>query len=191
MPEPRFLTLDSAGCLDGQLLAYDATLHKIVPVTTTNTGGGGIFTGTTAPSNSIGADGAAYIRTNTGDLYQKEGSSWTLKGNLKGPRGDAGISGNSIEGPKGAPGDTGPPGPLPAIHFNVEPPEQKNGSNLTFTLPTKFIAGTTQVYLNGVRQRLGSSAQYVEDGTSHTISFAEPPQSGFDLWVDYLEDTTP
>jgi hypothetical protein len=93
-------------------------------------------------------------------------------------------------------GIVGPAGPRGAdttaslFHFGFEPPEQKNSHNLEFSLPVPFVAGTTQVYLNGVRQRQGNSAQYIENTATHTIHFSIAPDGQSDLWVDFIEDTS-
>jgi hypothetical protein len=49
-----------------------------------------------------------------GDVYEKVGSSWVLRGNVQGPPGEDGADGApgapGATGPAGAPGATGPPG---------------------------------------------------------------------------------
>ena len=49
--------------------------------------------GTGAPSGALGKVTDWYIDTDTGDIYEKTSvSTWTLRGNLKGPQGPAGVS---------------------------------------------------------------------------------------------------
>lgn len=62
--------------------------------------------GSGAPAGALGAVGDLYLRTDTGDVYEKTGAStWTQVANLTGPTGAAGAA-----GPAGATGDTGPQG---------------------------------------------------------------------------------
>jgi hypothetical protein len=61
--------------------------------------GAGLPSGT-APGTNVGD---WYLDTTTGDVYEKTGASvWTLRGNIKGPKGD----------PSTVPGPTGPQGPI-------------------------------------------------------------------------------
>lgn len=64
-----------------------------------------ILTGTSSPTNSIGKSGDIYINTSNWDFYKKNGSSWTLVGNLKGSDGAQGNVGP--QGPQGQPGQDG------------------------------------------------------------------------------------
>ena len=70
--------------------------------------GGGPPVGT-APGPIIGD---WYLDTNTGDVYEKtSGTGWTLRGNIKGSKGDPGPTGaQGTQGPAGATGATGPQG---------------------------------------------------------------------------------
>ena len=61
-----------------------------------------ILTGTSSPTNTIGKTGDIYIDTTNWNFYKKNGSSWTLVGNLKG---SDGAQGNV--GPQGQPGQDG------------------------------------------------------------------------------------
>jgi len=60
-----------------------------------------------------------------------------------------------------------------------------NGSNTVFTLANTPVAGTEQVYLNGVRQRRGAGLDYTISG--NTITFVSAPQPGDSILVDYLK----
>lgn len=63
---------------------------------------------TVTSSNPISADGNSgdfHLNSSSGDVFLKEGSSWTLKGNIKGPTGNTGATGST-----GATGATGPSG---------------------------------------------------------------------------------
>ena len=67
--------------------------------------GSQIFTGTNAPATSVGKTGDIYINTSTWDFYKKNGSTWSLVGNLKGSDGSQGNTGP--QGPQGQPGQNG------------------------------------------------------------------------------------
>jgi microcystin-dependent protein len=61
------------------------------------------FTGSGAPSGAVGVVGDWYLDSANGDYYEKTGTStWTLRGNLKGPAGAQGPQG--IQGAQGATG---------------------------------------------------------------------------------------
>jgi hypothetical protein len=67
------------------------------------------FTGSGAPAGALSGSivGDWYIDTANGDYYEKTGTStWTLRGNLKGPQGTQGIQGiQGIQGNAGTPGE--------------------------------------------------------------------------------------
>ncbi|MER2030927.1 MAG: hypothetical protein ABS903_17325 [Solibacillus sp.] len=59
------------------------------------------------PSNSLGVMGDMHLNTANYDIREKTAASvWTVRGNIKGPKGDQGL-----EGQKGDPGEKGDPGP--------------------------------------------------------------------------------
>lgn len=62
----------------------------------------------------------------------------------------------------------------------------RNSTNKTFTLSANFVAGTTRVFVNGIRYTPGSSYDYVEQGTNQ-ITFTIPPDAGDLLVVDYIK----
>ncbi len=60
------------------------------------------------------------------------------------------------------------------------PPEVPDGNRTQFSTLEKFVAGTLEVYVNGVMQALGSST--VEpDGDQHGYTFADPPPADYVL----------
>jgi hypothetical protein len=64
-----------------------------------------IYSGTTAPSPTLGHDNDFYIRTTTFDLYRKESGSWVLKTSMIGATGavgGTGAAGASFTGATGA-----------------------------------------------------------------------------------------
>lgn len=61
-----------------------------------------------------------------------------------------------------------------------------NGSTFIFNTQVPFEPGTTQVYLAGARQRLGSSGQYTENASTYKqIQFGVIPANGAVIVVDY------
>lgn len=59
---------------------------------------------TAAPADSLGLEGDWAVNPDTGDVYEKTASGWTLQGSFKGPKGDTGETG--AQGPAGADGKT-------------------------------------------------------------------------------------
>jgi hypothetical protein len=81
----------------------DGTTHYVdLPYWGGGGGAGGWLTGTGVPSSGLGVDGDLYLRTTTGDVYQKAAGAWTIVANLMGPAG--------ADGADGADGAPGPPG---------------------------------------------------------------------------------
>lgn len=68
---------------------------------------------------------------------------------------------------------------------NETPSGTQNGSNVDFTLAFTPIAGTPEVYLNGVLQDLGSGNDYTI--SSSVISFAVAPVSTDKIRVHYIK----
>lgn len=62
----------------------------------------------------------------------------------------------------------------------------RNSNNVYFTLTNNFIANTTHVYVNGVRQSKGSNYDYLEYGTNQ-IQFMHAPDLGDLITVDYIK----
>lgn len=58
-----------------------------------------------------------------------------------------------------------------------------NGSNAVFTLVNTPVAGTEQVFLNGLLQQEGAGNDYTISGD--TITFTTAPDSGWKLFVNY------
>ena len=58
-----------------------------------------------------------------------------------------------------------------------------NGSNVTYTLANTPIAGTVQLYLNGIRQLAGAGNDYTISGA--TITYLTAPPTGSALLADY------
>lgn len=61
----------------------------------------------------------------------------------------------------------------------------RNSSNKVFTLSANFTAGTTRVFVNGIRLTRGASYDYVETGTNQ-ITFTNAPDAGDLITVDYI-----
>lgn len=66
-----------------------------------------------------------------------------------------------------------------SVSNEVEIPDN---STDTFVLSTNFVAGTTKVYLNGLRQRIGTD--YIEQGTNEIV-FSVPPYVNDYVIVDF------
>lgn len=60
-----------------------------------------------------------------------------------------------------------------------------NGSNTAFTLASTPVAGTEQVYLNGILQHPGAGNDYTISGAS--ITYLSAPQTNDKLFVTYLK----
>lgn len=60
-----------------------------------------------------------------------------------------------------------------------------DGVNLVFGTALPFRSGTTRLYLNGVRQRLGPTFDYTEGPGPQTLTQTLAPRSGDHLLVDY------
>jgi hypothetical protein len=58
-----------------------------------------------------------------------------------------------------------------------------NGSNAVFTLANTPVAGTEQVFLNGLLQQEGAGNDYTISGD--TITFVTAPETGWKLFVNY------
>lgn len=54
-----------------------------------------LFTGSSNPSNELGADGDSFINTSSWNYFVKENGSWILKGNIKGETGSSGQPGEN------------------------------------------------------------------------------------------------
>lgn len=66
-----------------------------------SSGGSGTWlTGTEVPNNSLGNDGDMYLRTTTGDVFQKASGAWAVVANIKGPQGNAGVDGTNGRNPE-------------------------------------------------------------------------------------------
>lgn len=78
------------------------------------------WTGAGEPAGGTGVEGDFYLRSTTGDVYQKTGvSTWELKANIKGPTGEKGATGSAgTNGTNGLPGES--PGVLYEFLTNTE-----------------------------------------------------------------------
>ena len=73
-----------------------------------------------------------------------------------------------------------------AFVYNEEPVGLIDDLNVVFTTSLDFAAGTTCVYLNGLRLRPGIGKAYVESGINQ-ITMTDAPSSGDDLTIDYQQ----
>jgi|SRR3989304_8772775 len=70
--------------------------------------------------------------------------------------------------------------------YNDELSSQVDGVATEFTTSDDYIGGTLQVYLGGLRQIPGVSADYVETGVN-TFEFNVAPSIGAKIVVDYIK----
>lgn len=82
----------------------------------------------------------------------------------------------------GAQGIQGPPGTNSPIAGDTLTGVQ-NGSNEVYTTSHAFVASSTAVYRNGLREELGVG--YTESGSAQ-ITFTTPPLSSDVITIDYL-----
>ena len=73
--------------------------------------------------------------------------------------------------------------PKPIV-YNEIPTGDINGTNKIFTTINNFKTTTTQVFLNGLRMRLGASYDYQEIGNTQ-IEFNTAPRTNSQLLLDY------
>lgn len=69
---------------------------------------------------------------------------------------------------------------------NEVPTGTINSINTVFTLANTPVAGTVQVYLNGLLQATGSGMDYIISGT--TVTFAKAPRTNSEVYVSYIKD---
>jgi len=99
---------------------------------------------------------------------------------LTGPAGPVGPAGEN-----GSQGIQGPPGESSAaasIVDNEIPSGSIDGNNVTFNTSFAYVANSTKLYLNGLRQRIGSD--YNESGGT-TVTMLYVPQTNDSLLIDY------
>lgn len=62
----------------------------------------------------------------------------------------------------------------------------RNSVNKVFTTSLNFVAGTTRVFINGIRLTPGASYDYTESAANQ-ITFTNPPDAGDLLVIDYIK----
>lgn len=62
----------------------------------------------------------------------------------------------------------------------------QDGSNNRFSTVHEFVAGSTKLYLNGVRQFAGVGKDYIEDNDTQVL-LAVPPAVDDNLTIDYIK----
>jgi hypothetical protein len=77
---------------------------------------------------------------------------------------------------------------IDAAHLisNEAPAGSINGINTVFTTANNFVANSTHVYLNGLRQRIGGGNDYTETAVNQ-ITFAVAPSTGDIIVIDYIK----
>jgi hypothetical protein len=67
-----------------------------------------------------------------------------------------------------------------------EPGGAKDNVNVLFTTATPFVASTTKLYVNGVRQLRSATADYVEGGDHQSVVLAHAPAPTDNIQIDYI-----
>lgn len=78
----------------------------------------------------------------------------------------------------------GAPESFPSLTTDYGLSGLQNGINKVFTTSFPFVSGSTIVYINGVRQFMGASKDYIETGANE-ITFALAPYLDDDIIVDF------
>lgn len=76
------------------------------------------------------------------------------------------------------------PGPAPNFAYNETPTGALNGSNATFTSLSNFVAGTVEVFLNGLKLKI---VEEFNTTGNNTITLAVSPASTETLQITYLK----
>jgi hypothetical protein len=63
-----------------------------------------------------------------------------------------------------------------------------DGINTVFSTSEKYLLGTTRIYQNGLRLKLGAEFDYIEVD-DQTIQFTEPPWEEVQMVIDYNAKT--
>lgn len=100
----------------------------------------------TTPATSLGAIGDFALNTSNGDVYEKTASTtWTKRGNFKGPTGATGATGAT--GPQGATGRQGATGAKGADGLTVSVNNVKHvNGNITLTAANVGAAATSHTH---------------------------------------------
>lgn len=78
-------------------------------------------------------------------------------------------------------------GKLDVVVASETPGGLINSLNKLFTTFFVYKPGTTQLYLNGVRQREGVGFDYVENVAHTNVTFDLAPEPGDVLLIDYIK----
>jgi hypothetical protein len=70
--------------------------------------------------------------------------------------------------------------------INEDHSDECTGLEDEFSTDYAFMPTTTAVYLNGLRQRIGT--HYTEDGDYMGVTFVTAPEAGDELVIDYMMD---
>lgn len=96
-----------------------------------------------------------------------------------------GLTPNNLLLVPGPPGEAGGGGGADTLITGEVPSGAIDGSNSVFTVTYAYAPGTTRLFLNGVRQRLGASFDYVEGPGPKDLTCTLAPKSGDLLLLDY------
>jgi Collagen triple helix repeat (20 copies) len=131
---------------------------------------------TGAPSATGGNSGDQYLDTETGDVYEWNGTTWIITGNIRGPTGptgDAGPQGDQgATGDQGAQGETGPSGIRGSLwDSNTGAPSATGGNSGDQYLDTETgdvyeWNGTTWIITGNIRGPTGMKGDDGDQGAT-------------------------
>lgn len=143
------------------------------------------FTGATGPQGATGPSGSNGTNGATGATGPAGTNGAAGATGATGPAGS-----NGSNGATGATGPAGPTGPFGfgsnSLVYKETPSGTKNGTNTTFTTANAYIAGTLQVFRNG----LGEGTLVTETDPATGEFDIDAPQSTDDLWVAYQHNVS-
>jgi hypothetical protein len=152
------------------------------------------MSGSGAPSGTLGDPGDWYLDSVSGDFYEKTGSTtWTLRGNLKGPTGATGATGSTgSQGPAGTAGSkwySG--GGAPSAATGIVGDWYLNDANGDVYEKTGSSTWTLRDNLTGPTGATGSQGPQGATGQAEAWwSGAGAPASGTGAVGDWYLDTT-
>jgi hypothetical protein len=130
--------------------------------------GSALLSGTTAPTNGVGADGDFYIDSTSGTFYgPKVAGAWPAGSSLTGPAGPAGPA-----GPQGTPGTNG------------LLPNGTQAGNTTFWNGTNWVVDNAGIFNTGSVVGIGTTspnASAILDVASTTKGFLPPRMTGVQM----------
>ncbi|QAX94718.1 tail fiber protein [Streptomyces phage Lilbooboo] len=126
-----------------------------------------VASGSTSSTGTVAGD--VLIRTDTGDVYQRDASGWgTPKGNIKGVKGDTGATG--AQGPKGDTGAAGAPGVVQSVN-------DVSAAAVTVDLASVMAKGGTASGAMSLTNPSGVALSVQGNGTNNAVEWKNPAGS--------------